>query len=718
LIVGGALFGLLVGLLLGDYAAVFDSAGNAYIRLLQMTVLPYIVVTLVASFARLTSEQGRRLLIEGGAVMLLLWTFGLFNVWAFSQALPEWNAGSFFSSATTGGASTINFVELFIPSNLFASLSDGVIPAVVTFCVATGFALARVPNRGKVISHLDALAKTFTGVNHFVVRLTPIGVFALAAQAAGTMSLNEAARLQGYVILYAAASVLVTFGILPGFIIAVTPFRYRDVMAVSKDALITALATGKLLVVLPLLIEATEKLVQDRFPDEATEGNAAPAVDVLYPLAYSVPHMGKLFSILFIPFAAWFLGNSLTTPEYPRLLLAGMASSFGGPIVSTPFLLEMMHLPDDMFQLFLLSGVVCGRLSDMVGVMHLVAFTTVTTCVFTGHLRGKTITIVKYLAVSTFVGVLCVFATRAVLRTTLKYIEPRDEVIASLQLLSEPADHVVLTDASPNPVPLRPGQSLLSRVRERGAIRIGYNADKLPFAYFNIITGDLVGYDISLAHQLARDLGVRIEFVPFDRETLADQLREDDFDIVMSGLVGTLERAETMTHTRPYLDVTLSFVAEDHRVRSFRSLDSLRKIADLKIGFIDLSRGFVNRLEDELPDAELVELRTNRQFFEGAYQEVDGLLISAESGSAFTLFYPQFGVVVPTDQQVSLPLFYAVGNNDEAMRAFLEHWIELRVKDGTYQSHYDHWILGKDQSHDKPRWNILTDVLGWGKQPP
>ena len=46
------------------------------------------------------------------------------------------------------------------------------------------------------------------------------------------------------------------------------------------------------------------------------------------------------------------------------------AVTVGGPILATPFLLDLMHLPHDMFQLFLLSGVVCGRLSDMVGVMQ------------------------------------------------------------------------------------------------------------------------------------------------------------------------------------------------------------------------------------------------------------------------------------------------------------------------------------------------------------
>ena len=87
-----------------------------------------------------------------------------------------------------------------------------------------------------------------------------------------------------------------------------------------------------------------------------------------------------------------------------------------------------------------------------------------------------------------------------------------------MQLLEEPAKSIVLTSQRPNPEPLRPGESLLHRIRRRGVIRIGYNEDKLPFAYFNN-RGNLVGLDINMAHQLARDLGVSIEFVRFDRQS-------------------------------------------------------------------------------------------------------------------------------------------------------------------------------------------------------
>ena len=291
-------------------------------------------------------------------------------------------------------------------------------------------------------------------------------------------------------------------------------------------------------------------------------------------------------------------------------------------------------------------------------------------------------------------------------------MEGREAVLAHMQLLDAPVEATVLAAAAPNPVPLTPGQTLLQRIRERGIIRVGFNFDKLPFAYLNH-QGDLVGYDINMAHYLAHDLAVQIEFVPFRRATLVEQLRQDHFDVVMSGLVGTLERSVAMEHTAPYMDVTLALVVPDYRVRDFDSVEAARQLPGLTIGFADLSQGFVDRLQQTLPNAIFVELATNGEFFEDKHRYLDVLLISAESGSAFTLLYPDFEVVAFTEAKVSLPLFYGIGAHDKRMRDFLEHWVYLRRKDGTMQANYEHWILGRSRNHGRPRWSVIRDVLGW-----
>ncbi|MEM8733920.1 MAG: cation:dicarboxylase symporter family transporter [Planctomycetota bacterium] len=702
--------GCLSGITFGEYCGKLELLGTVFIGLLRMTVLPYVIVSLIANLGKLSKQQSRRLALVGGLVLIALWAVALFTVYALSNTFPEWKSGSFFSSALTEPPSSVDFVDVFIPANIFESLAENHVPAVILLSISVGLALSGMANRKAVIPQLDVIASALVRVSSFVVRLAPIGVFAMAASASGTISWDEFGRLQAYLVTYVSGAFLLGFVALPLLVTCCTDLRYSEVIALSKDAMITAFATGKLIIVLPLLIEQTEKLFEKQAIEDSHE--SAPAVDVLYPVAYAFPHVGKLLAILFVPFTAWFIGDALQWQEFPLLLSAGTLSSFGGPLLSIPFLLDYARLPHDMFQLFLLSGVVGEKFGDALGVMHLVGFTLIATHAFLGRLRIELGSLLRYLALTTLFGITTVCVLRLGLTHTLQFVEGRDEIITNMQLLEEPVPHKVERLAAANPDPLLGDETLLERIQRRGIIRVGFNEDKLPFAYFNT-HDELVGFDINMAHALARDLGVTIEFVRFDRSSLVQQLDEDAFDVVMSGLVGTLERSQSMQHTTAYLDVNLGLVVPDYRAREFRSIKQLRSLPGLRIGFVDLSRGLVERMQRSLPNAELVELRTNGAYFDQEWKQLDALLISAESGSAFTLFYPEFEVVIPDELQVALPLFYAVAARDGEMTDFLEHWVSLRRKDGTMDEYYNHWILGETAKGDQPRWCLIRDVFHW-----
>jgi Na+/H+-dicarboxylate symporter len=706
----GLIAGIACGLFFGEYCSLLGIVGDAFVGLLRMTVLPFIAVSLIANLGRLTLAESRRLAWVGGVTLAVLWCASLLTVFFLPTAFPSWSTGSFFSSALIEQPTENNWLAYFIPANVFEALAGNQVPAIVVFCIASGLALATLNNRQQLISQLDVLAKVLLQVSAFITKLAPLGIFAIAASTAGTVSLSEIVRLQTYLLCYTAGAVFLGFIVLPLLVTLATPLTYRQVFRVAKEPMLTAFATGKLIIVLPMLIQNTERLFREI--DSHHEEQNAPAIDVLYATAYPFPHVGKLLSLLFIPFAAWFLGDAMDWREYPRFLSTGVFSYFGGPIVAVPFLLDQMQLPHDMFQLFLLSGVYGERIGDALGAIHLTAFTLIAAVAFRGALQIHWGSIFKHLLAICLIGGLMLGSVRFWLSHSVGTIEQRNEVLLRMQLIERPEEHVVLQAAAVNPDPLTAGETLLQRIRRRGAIRVGFNQDKLPFAFFNA-NNDLVGYDINMVHALARDLGVRIEFVPFDRATLAEQLAADHFDLVMSGLVGTLERSEVMQHTRSYLDVNLALVVPDYRTRSFRTLDSIRAIEQLRIGFVDLSRGFVNRLRDAIPDAQLVEIANNRDYFTGKANNLDALLISAESGSAFTLIYPKFEVVVPRELSVQLPLFYVIGQQDSELRDFLEHWVTLREKDGTAKEYYDHWVLGKTQLAKQPRWSIIRDVLGW-----
>ena len=124
---------------------------------------------------------------------------------------------------------------------------------------------------------------------------------------------------------------------------------------------------------------------------------------------------------------------------------------------------------------------------------------------------------------------------------------------------------------------------------------------------------------------------------------------------------------------------------------------------------------YTAKMRQALPFVEWVALSSPREFFEGTNLTLDAFLFTAESGSAWTLMYPRYTVIVPKPGLVSVPLVYAVARGDQELTDYLNAWIELKQKDGTMQRLYDYWILGRGAVEKQPRWSFIRDVCHWVK---
>ena len=107
LIIYALMLGVACGLFFGEYCGGLSIVGDAYVGLLQMTVLPYIVFSVIGNIGRLSFGESKRLAIAGSLVLVLLWTIGLLFVWLLPLALPPFKTGSFFSTSLLN-----NFVHL------------------------------------------------------------------------------------------------------------------------------------------------------------------------------------------------------------------------------------------------------------------------------------------------------------------------------------------------------------------------------------------------------------------------------------------------------------------------------------------------------------------------------------------------------------------------------------------------------------------------------
>ena len=704
-ILASIILGLAVGLFFGERVGWLQVIGDVYVGLLQMTVLPFVVVSLVANIGRFSIDEGRALAKIGSLVLLLLFAVSLAAILVLPLSFPRLEAGAFFSVGLIETREPPDFFDLYIPSNPFYSLSENLVPAAVLFSILLGVALAGVAEKQKVLSLLDVMSASLGRVNKFVVRLTPIGVFAIAGAAAGTMTIAEFGRLQAYFAAHTFGVVLMTFLVVPLLVAALTPLSYRKIIGASQEFLITAWATGSLFAVLPMLIQAIERLLEEEDWD-STSSHATPGV--LVPLGYPFPTVGKLLALVFVPFVAWFLGTPLGLDRYPVLLSAGLFSSFGSLVVTIPFLLQLMELPSDFFNLFLMAGVWSARLGDLAGGMHLMAFSLLCIAGLSGRLRldvrkavtGGAIVVVAMGAV--------VLGTRTVLARTFpgKYAQT-----AAMQNLHQPqSDDIVTTETEGvNPAPLEEGQSRLSRARERGTLRIGYPEGRLPFSFRNQ-DGDLVGFDIDLAREFGSELGLDLELVPYDPSTLLEQLGADHFDLAIGGLWGTVELAGNALFTEPYLIAHAALLVKDHERAELDSVSDLVLLGDALTVAVSRSAFLSDKSLERFPEANIVEIENEGDFF--GSDVADALVTTAEGGSAWTLAHPDYGVVLPVKPAPRIPLVMVVGGNDLELQRVLNVWIRFQESQGTTQRYFDHWIRGGALEETAPRWSVGRDLLG------
>ena len=94
-------------------------------------------------------------------------------------------------------------------------------------------------------------------------------------------------------------------------------------------------------------------------------------MDVLVPTSFNFPNLAALLSLSFVLFAGWYIGTPVSVTDYPVVSLAGLASLFGGTVLAIPFLLDLLRLPSDLFELFLTVDVLGSRFGALVAVMHI-----------------------------------------------------------------------------------------------------------------------------------------------------------------------------------------------------------------------------------------------------------------------------------------------------------------------------------------------------------
>ncbi len=715
--------GTVCGLFLGEKALILAPIGDIFIKLIQITIIPSIVIFIITGVGSINQSDAKEFLKKVALIMLLMWFLGLIVFFFMQFAFPSVPNNSFFSTAQVSTFGGVDLIELFIPSNPFKSLSEGFIPAIVLFCLLVGFFLIGDERNKHLVEMLKGLSPTFSKITKLLIKAAPLGIFAITAKTAGTITLTQILKIQVFFASTIVLSVILILLVLPLLVYCLTPWGYREILSAANKGVILGFSVADVFITLPLLSEGVATL----FREHQTEEKARSYSGILVPLAYSFPSLGSFEVLLFILFTGWFYDDPLELKDQLFLAVVGVPSLFGSAKLSLQFLLQVMQLPADAFQLYIISNPLYVYFVKALTCMSIFCFSTICTAFLSGcgGLRFKralfSIIIVTAVLSSIVLGLRLGFTSM------LGDSSQGDETILSmkmpLDINKKRVDQIVETKVYKNfsDVPavrdepnITENGGLMARIKGRGTLRVGYNPNTMPFAFFNK-DGELVGYDIHMAYDLAKILNVsRIEFVPVDSRTFFERVNKGSCDIIMAGVAivpGIIERGK---FTSPYIALHLAFITKDGRKNDFERFEDVVMMKGLKIAIVNQSE-YYKTASTIFSQATIIPLDNPNQFFNHSNADADVLLTTAETGTALTLIHPFYDVAIlqPIDTYRIMCAYVVSKNCDDAFLMFLNYWLQMEEAYGSLDKKYQYWVLGENTENKPPRWSIIKDVLHW-----
>ena len=237
------------------------------------------------------------------------------------------------------------------------------------------------------------------------------------------------------------------------------------------------------------------------------------------------------------------------------------------------------------------------------------------------------------------------------------------------------------------------GSKNIENIANKTVYVIGLDDEYAPMG-FKDETGELVGFDVDLAKETARRMGVKFEFRPIDWNAKIEELNARRIDIIWNGLDITPERQEHILYSKPYMDNRqILLVKADSNQDIHSEYDLAGKIVATQAG--SSSETYIKY--DETLKNSLKEFRTYGSF-KKAFRDlesgaIDVLIVDEIAGRyAMSKVPKKFRVI----EEVTIGPVTKIGigfrMTDVALRDKIQGVFNQMIKDGTAKKISEEWF--------------------------
>ncbi len=232
--------------------------------------------------------------------------------------------------------------------------------------------------------------------------------------------------------------------------------------------------------------------------------------------------------------------------------------------------------------------------------------------------------------------------------------------------------------------------NLLNEIKTAGVIKVGLMGTYAPYNFLND-NKEIDGFDADIAKEVAKRLGVKVEFAPQEFSGLIPSLQAGKIDAIISQVTITDERKQQIDFTQPYITNEVKIIVKEDN-------DSITKLEDFKGKNIGVGLGTNDESylrNDVLPQVGNFEIKTYDDVIT-SLQDLNAGRIDATINNLYALKpivdkngykIKAVGDAIKSDQAG-----IAIRKNNPEFLAALDQALTDMKADGTYNTIFQKWF--------------------------
>ena len=226
-------------------------------------------------------------------------------------------------------------------------------------------------------------------------------------------------------------------------------------------------------------------------------------------------------------------------------------------------------------------------------------------------------------------------------------------------------------------------ESRLQTIQKNGELRVGTTGDWDPMSMKDPATNKYKGFDIDVMNELAKDMGVKVKFVPTDWKTIVSGITANRYDISTS-VTKTPKRAEVAGFTTTYYKYGTVPLVLKKNLKKFSTWNSLNN-KNVTIA-TTLGTSQEEKAKEFFPKSKLKSIEAPaRDFQEVLAGRADGNITSSTEANKLVVKYLQL-VIVPDGEKNPAFLAMMVPKNDKVWNDYVSNWIKNKKASGFFKT--------------------------------